>query len=313
MHNCVEEIHRSTSQFMKLNKINNIESKINLANKIEHELRNIKNHICGEIEQNSQVLKIASIEYKNILKNLDNPTGKSCVNFIYKHAIDLTKKNKKRIVEINCDGMNLEIMDNNTINNFVNKLSLKHKNIEFEPNKNHIQYFNLNELSLEKIDIGFNNIYQIHTISHINDENINKIPFDLLIYDKSVKQIIIKVGDSANFKIINSRLYHVYNQSRSSIDNSRSILCNNNLKNKNLICSKDNCRYYHDPYLGYKYNCHSDRQFSNNPVVYDCSNFKSGEFVKKNIQTVKWYEAINMYQASLSNLLIACIHSTVNQ
>jgi hypothetical protein len=311
MHVCVEEIYNSVSQFMKLNKYNNIESKIDLANKIEHELRNIKKHICDEIEQNSQVLKIASIEYKNILKDLDNPAGDSCMNFIYKNVISLSKKDKKKLpTNINYVGMNLELMDIDCINNLVNQLSLKDKNKECNSNKNHIQYFNLNELSLEKIDIGFNNIYQIHTISHINDDNIHKIPFDLLIYDKAIKQIIIKVGNSNNFKIINSRLYHVYNQSRSSVDNSRSILCNNNLKSKNLICSKDNCRYYHDPYLGYKYNYHSDRQFSNNPVVYECSNFKSGEFVKKNTQTVQWHEAINMYQASLSNLLIACIHST---
>jgi hypothetical protein len=296
---------------MKLNKYNNIESKIDLANKIEHELRNMKSSICEEIEQNSQVLKIASIEYKNILKELDNPEGDSCMNFIAKNIISLSKKDKESmcadIKQIN----NLEIMDTDIVDNFINQLIIKDKNKDFNSNKNHIQYFNLNNLSLEKIDIGFNNIYQMHTVSNINDENIHKIPFDLLIFDKSIKQIIIKVGDSNNFKIINSRLYHVYNQSRSSVDNSRSILCNNNLKSKNLTCSKDNCRYYHDPYLGYNYNCHLDRQFSNNPVVYDCSNFKSGEFVKKNTQIVQWHEAINMYQASLSNLLIACIHSTV--
>lgn len=313
MHTCVQGIHENLSQFMKLNNYNNIESKIELANKIEHELRNMKMHICEEIEQNSQVLKIASIEYKNILKELDNPEGDSCMNFIAKDVIHIKKIDKKRFVNIKQISSNLEIIDNTIIDNFIDQLVVKDKNKEAKTNKDHIQYFNLNNLSLEKIDIGFNNIYQIHTISNINEENISKIPFDLLIYDKSIKQIIIKVGDSNNFKLINSRLYHVYNQSRTSVDNSRSILCNNNLKSKNLICSKDNCRYYHDPYLGYKFNYHSDRQFSNNPVVYDCSNFKSGEFVKKNTQTVQWHEAINMYQASLSNLLIACIHSTVKQ
>lgn len=307
MYDCVEEMYNSISKFTKLSKLNNIENKIELANKIEHELRKFKKHICEEIEQNSQVLKIASIEYKNIIKELDNPEGDSCMNFVVNNVVK-KKYNKKKKEDIKNIPNNLDVIDNGIIDNFINYISEKDKY-----SKRHIQSSDLDELSLEKIDIGFDNIYQMHTISHINDEIVHKIPFDLLIFDKSVKQVVIKLGDCNNFKIVNSKLYHVYNQSRSSIDNSRSILCNNNLKSKNLICSKDNCRYYHDPFLGYKYNYHKDRQFSNNPVVYDCNNFKSGEFVKKNTQIVQWYEAINMYQASLSNLLIACIHSTVKK
>jgi hypothetical protein len=61
--------------------------------------------------------------------------------------------------------------------------------------------------------------------------------------------------------------------------------------------------------LGYTDNYTKHRKFSNNPIVYNCADFKNGKNVKKNIKNIKWIDAINVYQFNLSCLLIGCIHS----
>jgi hypothetical protein len=95
------------------------------------------------------------------------------------------------------------------------------------------------------------------------------------------------------------------------LHNFRSIICNNNLQSKRRRCQNRQCSYYHDPILGYRDNAHTDRQFPNNPMVARCHSFKSGDSVKKNVQSVDWTEAINIYQSALSNLLIAAVHAQV--
>ena len=89
---------------------------------------------------------------------------------------------------------------------------------------------------MELINIGFDNYYYLHCVNEINDINKDKIPFNLLIYDKSIDQIVMKVGGLNKYKWINSKLSKVYNFSKSNVDNSRSIICNNNLRN--IHCSK---------------------------------------------------------------------------
>jgi len=105
-------------------------------------------------------------------------------------------------------------------------------------------------------------------------------------------------------------LYRTYDI-KNKINNDRSILCNNNIKSLNKKCQNGiDCKYYHDIILGYEDNYHKDRQFSYNPIIYNCVSFKDGLQVKENIQKINWIDAINLYQSNLSCILIACIHAS---
>lgn len=173
-----------------------------------------------------------------------------------------------------------------------------------------------NNLCMEEVDLGFGNMYTTYCINSIDDTNIHKIPFDTLIFDKSIEQIVIKLGNVNKYKIVNTKLCKVYSYKNNS-DNFRSIICNNikkkPIQSQEIICNLKNCKYYHDPFLGNKTNFHKNRQYSSNPVVFinntPVYDFKSGEYVNKNTERVSWIEAITLYQSSLANLLIACIHS----
>ena len=132
----------------------------------------------------------------------------------------------------------------------------------------------------------------------------------MIVYVKEINQIVIKIGNEKKFQYINSKLYKTYNIANKT-DNGRSILCNNNIKKLNKKCLNGiNCKYYHDIILGYKDNFHNNRQFSCNPIIYNCVNFKDGEYVKENIKKIDWHDAINLYQSNLSCLLIACMHAS---
>ena len=56
-----------------------------------------------------------------------------------------------------------------------------------------------------------------------------------------------------------------------------------NIKSLNKKCpnGKD-CRYYHDIIIGYEDNSHFNRQFSYNPIIYNCITSKDGFYVKEN-------------------------------
>ena len=165
-----------------------------------------------------------------------------------------------------------------------------------------------NGVKFGDVDIGFGNIYQFHIYDTLSDD----IPLNLMVYVKELDQVVIKIGTETNYKYVNSKLYKVYN-SRDKLNNNRSIICNNNIKAKNKQClNGEACNYYHDPIIGYKEDAHSFRQFSSNPIIYNCVDFKNGENVKENIEKIQWYDAINLYQASLSVVLIACLHSKNN-
>lgn len=163
------------------------------------------------------------------------------------------------------------------------------------------------------VDLGYGNYYNMKTIK--NKEDIKDIEYNTLFFVENLKQVIIKIGNPFNntFKVINTQICKVYNSSKYNIDNSRSIICNNNIKEKGLKCNILNCNYYHDPFLGYEDNYHTNRQYSNNPIVYNNPNFKNGEDIKDNIKKIKWHESITLYQSSLMNLLIACAHSSVQK
>ncbi len=163
----------------------------------------------------------------------------------------------------------------------------------------------INNINYQYIDVGYGNMYKLNVYNTINDD----IPLNLLVYIKQLDQIVIKVGNDKKYKFINSRLYRVYNP-RNKIDNDRSIICNNNIKKFNKKCQNGiKCKYYHDPIIGYEDNYHQTRQFSSNPIIYNCIDFKDGSKVKENVKNINWEDAVNLYQASLSVLLIGCVHS----
>ena len=145
-------------------------------------------------------------------------------------------------------------------------------------------------------------------------ENIrDNIPINKLVFIKNINQVVMKIGTETNYKFINSNLCKVYsNKNNKYCNNTRSIICNNNIKKFNKKCINKDCLYFHDPILGYEDNFHKIRQFSNNPIVYNNILFKSGDLVSDNIKKTDWIDAINLYQSSLSNILIACMHSTTN-
>lgn len=168
-----------------------------------------------------------------------------------------------------------------------------------------------NYTGFKKISIGFNNYYYLHSYQYLKPN----LPLNLLLYVQEVDQVIIKIGNNKQYKYVNSKLYKVYNTYDSTSLNYfnenkfNSILCNNNIKELNKKCYSENCKYYHDYILGYTDNYHKTRYYSSNPIVYNCPSFKDGSKIKENIKKIPWYNAINLYQSSLSNLLLGCVHS----
>lgn len=222
-----------------------------------------------------------SIKFKDILKN---------------YSLNTKNNNKLMNSNIVYTNINLDIIDISSSDN-INKMLTSNDS----KNSN-----NINSINYNFVDLGYNNLYKLHIFNSLDDN----IPFNLIVFVKEINQIVIKIGNEKKFQYINSKLYKTYNISNKT-DNGRSILCNNNIKNLNKKCLNGvNCKYYHDIILGYKDNFHNTRQFSCNPIIYNCVNFKDGEHVKENVKKIDWHDAINLYQSNLSCLLIACIHAT---
>lgn len=203
---------------------------------------------------------------------------------------------------------NLDLYQINTLTNNIydiDKLINKDNRItNIFDSLNYIYQLDDNYVDYKEVNIGFNNYYKLHCFNKL----LPTLPFNLLMYINELDQVVIKIGNNISYRYINSKLYKIYNNSTKNI-NVKSILCNNNIKYLNKKCYLENCKYYHDYILGYKDNSHQDRQFSSNPIVHSCLNFKDGSKIKGNVNKVNWHEAINLYQSSLSNLLIGCIHS----
>lgn len=222
-----------------------------------------------------------SIKFKDILKNY--PLNNKANNKLMNSNIVYTNTNLN-ILNISSDGSIDRMID--------------HNNIKKSNTSNSVNY--------DYVDLGYNNLYKLHIFNSLEDD----IPLNLIVYVKEIDQIVIKIGNEKETQYINSKLYKTYNI-KNKTDNVRSILCNNNIKKLNKKCLNGiHCKYYHDIILGYKDNAHSSRQFSCNPIIYNCINFKDGMCVKENIKKIDWNDAINLYQANLSCLLIACMHST---
>lgn len=264
--------------------------------------------LINTIENSINKIDIYKDKYKNKIidildeiNDLDNNTLKLYNNYINKNSIKSTKNDLYNNKLLLYNEHTISNLDTESIDNLLNNNNINNKqNLIILDNENYIDY--------DYIDIGFNNLYKLHIFKKIN----KNIPFNLLVYIIELNQVVIKVGDEKNYKFINSKIYKTYDVKLNS-DNSRSILCNNNIKDLNKKCNNYNCNYYHDYILGYKDNCHFDRQFSNNPIVFNCPNFKDGSKISENKNKVDWITAINLYQFNLSCLLLGCIHSLTNK
>lgn len=257
-------------------------------------LKNINSNYLIHKSKKAQLLKkINYIESKLSIQN----------NEILSKYNSLKKNKKENINIVALKRVNYNI---NTIHHNLDIYNIE--DIEFIEltNLNNIDplntYKNSNYKGYKQINIGFNNFYYLHTYKFLNEN----IPTNLLLYIEELQQVVIKVGYNNKYNYINSKLY---NLSKESNDKNNLILCNNNIKLLNKKCNNKNCTFYHDYILGYKDNYHKNRNISYNPIVYKCPSFKDGSKVKKNIKTIPWHDAINLYQSSLSNLLIGCLHS----
>jgi len=244
--------------------------KIRIASILEHQLRMLLNEIELDTKTENQIEKLYELQIQ-LMKRWAPPIS---------NRIEYRKPSTAKQLRVN-------VLELEEVKNWlVNKLDKRKDSY----------------LSQEIVDIGFGNTYMLHTIKSSKES----FPFDTLVFDKQTNQVIIKLGDNTKNKIVNAKLSNVYKQTE---DNARSIICNNNIRSKKLYCHNTACKYYHDPYIGYVDNMHSSRQFANCPIVFNCPDFKSGACVKKNTKCVDWIDSITLYQSSLCNILIACVHA----
>lgn len=265
-----------------------------LLNKLVHLLK-IKIIELKE-NKNKYLLKIIDIEY-----NLNNIN----INILESYNKFSKKENNSINLELIQDNLTFIINNDNnldlySIDDLESLININNNNLfNFKNDNNYADY--------KLVDIGFKNFYKLHCFYKL----IYTLPFNLLIYIYEINQVVIKIGNNEKYQYINSKLYPVYFYNDKNINNN-SIICNNNIKILNKKCHLENCKFYHDYIIGYKDNYHLTRQFSSNPIVYNCQDFKDGTKVQTNIKKIKWYDAINLYQSSLSNILIGCMHSLEN-
>lgn len=290
---CINNIYLLNKLLINLNSIidtyiNNKKKYINKIKDIEQSISNINDNIISSYNKIS-IKKDYSLQ----------------INLISNH-INYNIINNKNIINPSLNDLN-NLNDSHDINNNLELYSLSNIESLINDNINYLKYYKKDDnfIDYKHINIGFGNYYKLHCYKYLK----KTLPFNLLMHIQELDQVVIKIGDDSNYKYINSKLFKVYTLKNDNLINNKSILCNNNIKELNKKCYIENCKYYHDYIIGYKDNYHKDRQFSSNPIVYNCSNFKDGSKIKDNIKNIEWYDAINLYQSSLSNILIGCIHS----
>lgn len=188
------------------------------------------------------------------------------------------------------DSDNLDIIDDKTIITSINKK--KEYDTIILPKK-------------QLVNIGYDNYYELPVFNYLS----NSIPLNTIVYVEEIKSVIIKVGNQNKFKYINATIGRV---PENTIDknNQRSIICNNNIIKYNKKCINGHkCTYYHDPIIGFSDIAHYERQYSHNPLIYNCSNFKDGKYIKENVKKINWEEGLNLYQTSFAWVLLGLIHS----
>lgn len=253
----------------------------------------IDKHLNDIKKYNLNLLYISN-DLDNVHYNLIKKYNK--LNLIYENIT------YKKILENNVYNTNNKFIHSNIVKNNINLDIIDISNLV---DNSDIINNNYNNVPYEYVNIGFDNMYKLHIYNSLEDN----IPFNLLVYVKKINQVVIKVGNDNKYKYINSKLYKTYDIKHKN-NNDRSILCNNNIKSLNKKCANGkDCKYYHDIIIGYDDNSHNDRQFSYNPIIYNCISFKDGSCVKENTKKINWIDAINLYQSNLSCILIGCIHS----
>lgn len=274
---CINNIYLINKLIIKIKDV--IDLTKNKQEYINNRIKNIENLLYNK---NIEILSLYNALSKKEEKNINY------IPLLKKLTFNINKKNICNLDLYPLDEIDL------SINNIIDPL------INYNKDSNYIGF--------KKIHIGFNHYYDLHSYHYLN----SNLPLNLLLYIQELDQVIIKVGNNKNYKYINSKLYKVYDSQNITYFNENkfnSILCNNNIKELNKKCYTDNCKYYHDYILGYSDNYHKTRYFSSNPIVFNCPSFKDGSKLKDNIKKIPWYGAINLYQSSLSNILISCIHS----
>lgn len=190
------------------------------------------------------------------------------------------------------DDNNLNILDYSSIGTTHTNNSTYNSNIVYLPDK-------------KLVNIGLDNYYELPVYNTLNDN----IPLNIIVYIEDIKTVLIKVGSINNFKYINAVIGKVPNNNLEK-NNQRSIICNNNIQKYNKKCPNGTeCTYYHDPIIGYPDIAHYERQYSHNPLIYNCVNFKNGEHIKENCKNVSWEDGLNLYQTSFAWVLLGLIHS----
>jgi hypothetical protein len=292
---------------------------------------NINNELINNIEINEYEGLINNILYlyKNILDNTTSSIKsikKQNKKFI-KNKNKLIEKIDNLLVDINNVSTIIDnklfIIPNKTItdiDNYYNHNQYKLFDNSFINDENNLELIDYNIFINEKIhqydtlilpkrqyiDLGFENLYELPVYKYLS----SNIPLNIVVYIEELKSVIIKIGNEKKYKYINSSIGRISNNNEN--DNKRSIICNNNLVkyNKKCINGKD-CSYYHDPIIGFADIAHTDRQFSHNPLIYNCPNFKDGKYIKENVKKVNWEEGLNLYQTSFSCILMAMVHSLI--
>ena len=255
-----------------------------------------RDYLLNKINNIEKILNNKNTEILDLYNTLSQKEviTMNSIPLLKKINYNTSKKIQKNLDIYPIDNLDLSFIDDN---NLIDPL------LNYNKDSNYIGF--------QKISIGFNNNYNLHCYQHLKPT----LPLNLLLYVQEVDQVIIKIGNNKQYKYINSKLYKVYNAYDSTSLNYfnenkfNSILCNNNIKELNKKCYSDNCKYYHDYIIGYTDNYHKTRYYSSNPIVYNCPSFKDGSKIKENIKKIPWYNAINLYQSSLSNILLGCIHS----
>jgi hypothetical protein len=309
----INKIQKHCSDFLKKTE-NDIEKEIQLVNWLENKILFMKKNIIDRIEKSNRIRNISKIQINKIIETLNLKknevkgisTQLQNSKYLISNNFIKVEDKTKSYIKANSKS-NLDIEEDESLEKWIGK--------EFNVEKRR-KYISSEIIPEEEVDLGFGNTYIMKTIESLDKTNIDYIPYDTLIYDKHTSQVVIKIGNGQSFRIINSKLCKVY-YGKSSNDNTRSIICNN-IINSNANCNTKTCNYYHDPYLGKYDDFHTERQFSNNPIVFSnkdnnvCHTFKSGDCVKDNVKKIDWHDAITLYQSSLSNILISCIHSQKN-
>lgn len=310
-HNIISNELNKIGKIIEHTKYTDYELSIN-NNKYEelsNEYLQMYNSILCQITNTLQYIKIQNMQYikyknttinqlDNLLIDIDKLSNNiNNSKFIIEKSVinninEIDNINKYKLYDINFinDDDNLDIINDFNYNKYFSSLD---------------DYDILKIPKKKLVNIGFDNYYELPVYNYLS----SNIPLNLIVYIKEIKSVVIKVGNKQKFKYINATIGRVPENTMEK-NNQRSIICNNNLVKNNKKCINGiNCTYYHDPIIGFADIAHFERQYSHNPLIYNCSNFKDGKYIKENVKKINWEEGLNLYQTSFAWILLGLIHS----